>query len=65
MYRVDGWDDLYSTAFFDYLDSGAYMAIEWSENVYGALPDDAVMVEITKLSENERKFQIYKKEERK
>ena len=63
--RVDGWDDLYSTAFFDYLDSGAYMAIEWSENVYGALPDDAVMVEITKLSENERKFQIYKKEERK
>lgn len=41
------------------------MAIEWSENVYGALPDDAVMIEITKLSENERKFQIYKKEERK
>lgn len=65
MYRVDGWDDLYSTAFFDYLDSGAYMAIEWSENVYGALPDDAVMIEITRLSENERKFQIYKKEERK
>lgn len=65
MYRIDGWDDLYSTAFFDYLDSGAYMAIEWSENVYGALPNDAIMVEITKISENERKFQIYKKEERK
>ncbi len=63
MYRVDGWDDLYSTAFFDYLDSGAYMAIEWSENVYGALPSDSIMVEITKLSENERKLQIYKKEE--
>ena len=33
MYRVDSWDDLYSTGFFDYLDTGAYLAIEWSENV--------------------------------
>ena len=37
MYRVDGWDDLYSTGFFDFLETDAYMAIEWSENVYGKL----------------------------
>ena len=43
MYRVDGWDDLYSTGFFDFLETDAYMAIEWSENVYGALPDDTLM----------------------
>ena len=28
MYRVSGWDDLYSTGFFDYLETGAVLAIE-------------------------------------
>lgn len=63
MYRVDGWDDLYSTGFFDFLDTDAYMAVEWSENIYGALPDDACIVEITKTDENSRTFKIYKKSE--
>ena len=63
MYRIDGWDDLYSTGYFDYLDSGAYIAAEWSENIYGALPDDAFIVEISKLSDTEREFKIYKKGE--
>lgn len=63
MYRIDGWDDLYSTGFFDYLETDAYIAAEWSENIYGALPDDAVIVEISKLSDNEREIKIYKKGE--
>lgn len=63
MYRVDGWDDLYSTGFFDYLDTDAYMAIEWSENVYGAFPKGAVIVEIERLGQNKRKFKIYSKED--
>ena len=63
MYRIDSWDDLYSTGYFDYLDSGAYIAAEWSENIYGALPDDAVIVEISKLGDFEREFKIYKKGE--
>lgn len=62
MYRVEGWDDLYSTGFFDYLDTDDYMAIEWSENIYGALPDDTVIVEIEKLGDEKRKFRIYSKE---
>lgn len=65
MYRVDNWDDLYSTGFFDYLDTGAYLAIEWSENVYGALPPDTLMVEISKTGEQDRTIEIYKKEEEK
>ena len=28
MYRVEGWEDLDSTGFFDYLDSGAVLAME-------------------------------------
>lgn len=44
MYRVSGWDDLYSTGFFDYLDQGAILAVEWSENIEAALPEDAIRV---------------------
>lgn len=61
MYRVDGWDDLYSTGFFDFLETDGYIAVEWSENVYGALPDDSLIVEIEKLDENTRSFKIYRK----
>lgn len=65
MYRIESWDDLYSTGFFDSLDSGAYILIEWSENVFGALPDDAIIINIDKLGENERKFTVMTKEEAK
>lgn len=46
MYRVDSWDDLYTTGFFDYIDMGAILLVEWSENIENALPDDAVRVKI-------------------
>ncbi|MCR4594745.1 MAG: tRNA (adenosine(37)-N6)-threonylcarbamoyltransferase complex ATPase subunit type 1 TsaE [Clostridiales bacterium] len=46
MYRVESWDDLYSSGFFDYLDSGAVLAVEWSENIENALPDNTVRVTI-------------------
>ena len=63
MYRIESWDDLYSTGFFDYIDSGAYILAEWSENVFGALPDDSVIIEIEKLGENDRRFKIMNKTE--
>ena len=59
MYRIDGWDDLYSTGFFDYLDEGASLIIEWSENIENALPDNAVKIEISKTENyNERLIKI-------
>ena len=54
MYKVDSWDDLYSSGFFDYLDMGAVLAVEWSENIENALPEDTVRVTIEKC-ENENK----------
>lgn len=63
MYRVDGWDDLYSTGFFDFLETDGYIAAEWSENIYGALPDDTLMVEIERVGENSRHFKMYRKSE--
>lgn len=46
MYRVSGWEDLYSTGFFDYLDAGCILVVEWSENINSALPPDAIRIRI-------------------
>lgn len=58
MYRVTTWGDLYSTGFFDYIDTGV-LVIEWSENIEGALPNDCIKIKISKgTDENERIFEI-------
>lgn len=44
MYRVETWDDLYSSGFFDYYENGGILAVEWSENIENALPDNTVRV---------------------
>ena len=55
MYKVESWEDLYSSGFFDYMDMGAVMCVEWSENIENALPEDAVRVTIVRGDgENER-----------
>ena len=46
MYRINTMDDLYSTGFFDYIDTGGILAIEWSENIYSALPKNTIYVTI-------------------
>ena len=58
MYRVEGWEDLDSTGFFDYLDSGAVLAIEWSENIENALPENTVTVTFRLLCDNEREITV-------
>ena len=59
MFRVTGWDDLYSTGFFDYLENGGVLVIEWSENIEAALPQDTIRIEIQQgTRENERIFHI-------
>lgn len=58
MYRINTYDDLYSTGFFDYLDTGV-LIIEWSENIENALPDDYIRIEISQgESENQRIIDI-------
>lgn len=59
MYKVESWDDLYSSGFFDYLDMGAVLAVEWSENIENALPEGTVRVTIEKgESENSRIIKV-------
>lgn len=57
MYRVDNWDDLYSTGFFDYINDGV-LVIEWSENIESAIPDSSIKITITADNENERTILI-------
>lgn len=54
MYRVNSWDDLYVSGFWEYLDAGAVVVTEWSENIESALPDNTVRVVFTREGENER-----------
>ena len=58
MYRITGWEDLETTGFFDYLEAGAVLAVEWSENIEAALPPESVRVTITRLSETEREITV-------
>ena len=58
MYRVTTWDDLYSTGFFDYIDTGV-LIIEWSENIEGALPENTLKINISRgENDDQRIFEI-------
>ncbi len=63
MYRVTGWDDLYSTGYFEYSEAGGVLAIEWSENIESALPENTIFVTIERISDNSRKISILGGEE--
>ena len=59
MYRIETLGELYSIGFFEYLERGGICALEWSENVYSALPDDSIFVKIEPISENARKITVW------
>ena len=63
MYRIGSWEELYSSGFFEYIESGGIVAAEWSENIENALPDNTIYVEFETLGENKRKIKIFKKGE--
>lgn len=58
MYRITSWEDLYSTGFFDYSETDGVSAVEWSENIESALPDNTIRVKFEKLGENTRRITI-------
>lgn len=62
MYRVHSYDDLYSTGFFDYMETNGILAVEWSENIAFALPCRRVEVSIRSLGGNDREICITKRQ---
>ncbi len=63
MYRISGWEDLYSTGFFDYIELGAVLACEWSENIENALPENTIFVEFNRIDDLTREIIIRKQGE--
>lgn len=58
MYRILGYDALYSTGFFDYLDGDGILAVEWSENIEDELPENTITVTLVPTGENSRRIEI-------
>ena len=51
MYRLEDADALFDIGWEDYLDRGGICAVEWSEQVAGAMPPDTVYVTIARCPE--------------
>ena len=58
MYRVSGFDALYSTGFFDYLEGDGVLFIEWSEQIEGALPPGVITLTIERVDDATRRLTI-------
>ena len=58
MYRIEDDDELYSMGYYDYVDSGAYCIVEWSENIESSIPSDAIFVTISRCEDDENKRNI-------
>ena len=57
MYRLGSADELFDIGWEDYLERGGVCAVEWSENVWGAM-EDAIVVTISRLDEDTRRIEI-------
>ena len=53
MYRLPDEDALFDIGWEDYLDRGGVCAVEWSEQVADAMPDDTVYVTIARHPQQE------------
>ncbi len=53
MYRLEDEDALFDIGWEDYLERGGVCAVEWSENVAAALPEDCVYVAIERHAEHD------------
>lgn len=58
MYRISTEEDLYAASFYDYLDSGAVVAAEWSENIAQFLEEPYIKIKIEVTGENDRRITI-------
>ena len=58
MYRIEDFDSLYATGFFDYLERGGVLYLEWSENVEAFLPENRLTLTISPLDETTREITL-------
>lgn len=54
MYRIMNAEALETTGFYDYISDDGVIAVEWSENIDGCLPDNTIKITIEALGGDER-----------
>jgi len=57
-YRIQKPQEALDLGFEDYLYSGNYVFIEWPEKIEMLLPEDAVVIELTKNKDNTRTIEL-------
>lgn len=58
MYRLRGSDELFEIGWDDYLERGGVVAVEWSENIEDAFPENTIRVRIEKTGDMSRRIEI-------
>jgi len=58
MYRIQSADDLETTGFYDYISDESVLAVEWSENISEALPQNTIYITFDRIDENTREITI-------
>lgn len=56
MYRIHGGEELDVTGFYDYLDSGSAVAVEWAENVIDGIDEPYIRITINRIDDNTREI---------
>lgn len=56
MYRITDPEELETTGYYDYSPEESVFAIEWSENIISALPENLIRIRIETLGEESRKI---------
>ena len=57
LYRIDDFDELLDIGFEEQIESGISL-IEWPDNFMEYLPDDKIVIKITRLGDNDRKIVV-------
>lgn len=56
MYRIENEEELETTGFYDYLPEESIFAIEWSEHIEGALPQDTIWLTLETSGDEQRRI---------
>ncbi len=58
MYRISGEEELETTGFYDYPMEECVFAVEWSENILSALPENCIRIAMEHLGDEMRRITI-------
>lgn len=58
MYRITNSDDVELTGFWDYIEEGCILAVEWSENISDVIPKNSIIISFKRIDDNTREIEI-------